>query len=145
LQAGAENRGPKHQREAEGRNQMKAASMTIDRMQRTVTIVLELETARPSKATGKTMLIASTRGLRTSKETYARRPVYFTANVLYFPASAKNTDRTHRDVNREREDTRGRQRKLRAKRNKLDEEPELSGSLPNRVNRRSLFEISKKE
>ncbi len=60
-------------------------SITIDRKLKMVTIVMPLESARPSKATGKTMLIASTRGLKTSSETYAHRPVCFTANVLYFP------------------------------------------------------------
>ena len=123
---------------------MKSPAITIDRTQKTVTIVLQLDTARPSKATGKTMLIASTRGLRTSKETYARRPVYFTANVLYFPTSPKNSDRTHRGFNREREENPGRPSKRRAKRNKLDEEPELRGSLPDRVARRNLIEIPNK-
>jgi hypothetical protein len=66
---------------------MKAPSITIDRKLKTVTLVLSLETARPSKATGKTMLIASTRGLRTSNEQYARRPVLFTANVFFYPAN----------------------------------------------------------
>jgi hypothetical protein len=61
-------------------------SITVDRKLKRVTIVMALESARPSKATGKTMLIASTRGLKTSTETYAHRPVCFTANVLYFPA-----------------------------------------------------------
>ena len=47
---------------------MKAPAITIDRKLKKVTIEMALETARPSKATGRTMLIASTRGLRTSPE-----------------------------------------------------------------------------
>lgn len=66
-------------------------SITIDRKSKKVTIEMGLETARPSKATGKTMLIASTRGLRTSPEPYARRPVFFTANVFFYPANTGNS------------------------------------------------------
>jgi hypothetical protein len=66
---------------------MMPPSITINRKLKKVTIEIALETARPSKATGRTMLIASTRGLRTSTETYARRPVLFTANVFFYPAN----------------------------------------------------------
>jgi hypothetical protein len=66
---------------------MKQPTITIDRQNKVVTVTMPLETARPSKATGKTMVIASTRGLRTSAETYARRPVWFTANVVFYPAN----------------------------------------------------------
>ena len=48
-------------------------------------MVMALETAQPSKS-GKTRVIASTRGLRPSTETYAHRPVCFTANVFFYPA-----------------------------------------------------------
>ena len=124
---------------------MRAASLTIDRKNKTITIVLVLETARPSKATGKTMLIASTRGLRTSRETYARRPVYFTANVLYFPANKKNADGVHPRLNREHEDTPGRPRKLRAKRNEPDQVSDLRRSGSDRATRSGLLEISKQK
>ena len=66
---------------------MKPPSITIDRKLKTVTIVMALESARPSKATGRTMVIASTRGLRTSNEQYAKRPVLFTANVFFYPVN----------------------------------------------------------
>jgi hypothetical protein len=65
---------------------MKAPTLTIDRKNKTITIVMALEPARPSKATGKTMVIGSTKGLRTSAEQFARRSVCFTANVIYFQA-----------------------------------------------------------
>jgi hypothetical protein len=128
---------------------MKAPSLTIDRKNKTITAVMALETARPSKATGKTMLIASTRGLRTSAETYARRPVYFTANVLYYPAKPTNTDGAQREISREIEDEDEdifeSPRKRRAKRNEPDQEPELRSSLSDRATRRKLIEIPKKK
>jgi hypothetical protein len=78
---------------------MKAPSITIDRKLKTVTIVMSLETARPSKATGRTMVIASTRGLRTSDEQYARKPVLFTANAFFYPANSVNSDSSSADSN----------------------------------------------
>ena len=66
---------------------MKAPTLTIDRKNKTITIVMALEPARPSKATGKTMVIGSTKGLRTSAEQYAKRPVLFTANVFFYPVN----------------------------------------------------------
>jgi len=65
---------------------MKAPSLTIDRQNKTITIVMALAAARPSKSTGKTMVIGSTKGLRTSAEQFARRPVCFTANVFFYSA-----------------------------------------------------------
>ena|ERR1039458_4805150 len=64
---------------------MRQPSVEIDRKNKTVTITLALEKPRPSRSTGKTRLIASTGGLKTSAESYARRPVFFTANVFFFP------------------------------------------------------------
>ena len=64
---------------------MTQPAIKIDRKTKTVTITLALEKARPSRSTGKTRLIASTGGLKTSAESYARRPVFFTANVFFFP------------------------------------------------------------
>jgi hypothetical protein len=72
---------------------MKAPALTIDRKNKTITIVMALEPARPSKATGKTMVIGSTKGLRTSAEQFARRPVCFTANVIYFQGQASKFGR----------------------------------------------------
>jgi hypothetical protein len=125
---------------------MRAASLTIDRKNKTITIVLVLETARPSKATGKTMLIASTRGLRASRETYARRPVYFTANVLYFPAKPKHTHGAHREFSRELEDGDAPEwpRKSRAKRNERDLEPKLRGALSDQATRRTYSDPQEK-
>jgi len=68
---------------------MKQPSIQIDRENKTVTIVMRLEKPRPSKSTGRTRLIATTGGLKTSAESYARQPVFFTANVFFFPT---NTD-----------------------------------------------------
>jgi hypothetical protein len=70
---------------------MKPPSLTLDRKNKTITIVIGLEAAHPSKATGKTMVIGSTKGLRTSTAQFARRPVCFTANVVYFPAKLVNS------------------------------------------------------
>jgi hypothetical protein len=71
---------------------MKQSSIQIDRENRTVTIIMPLEKPRPSKSTGKTRVIATTGGLRTSAESYARRPVCFTANVFFYPPTPLNAD-----------------------------------------------------
>jgi hypothetical protein len=126
---------------------MKAASIMIDRKNKTISILMPLETARPSKATGKTMLIASTKGLRTSTATYARRPVYFTANVLYYPANPTSTDGADRKFSRELEDEHKPEwpRDRRAKRNESDQEPELRRLLSGRATHRKLIEIPKEK
>ena len=54
---------------------MRQPSVEIDRKNKTVTITMALEKPHPSRSTGKTRVIASTSGLRTSAESYARRPV----------------------------------------------------------------------
>jgi hypothetical protein len=71
---------------------MKQSSIQIDRENKTVTIVMPLEKPRPSKSTGKTRVIATTGGLKTSAESYARRPVCFTANVFFYPPTPLNAD-----------------------------------------------------
>jgi hypothetical protein len=71
---------------------MKQTSIQIDRENKTVTIVMPLEKPRPSKSTGKTRVIATTGGLRTSEELYSRQPVFFTANVFFFPPTPLNVD-----------------------------------------------------
>lgn len=78
---------------------MKATSVAIDRKLKTVTIVMPLETARPSK-TGKTMLIATTKGLRTSTEQYARRPIFFTGNLFFYAANAVDSGGVSADSSR---------------------------------------------
>jgi hypothetical protein len=109
---------------------MKAPSMTIDRKQKTATIVMPLEKARPSKATGKTMLIASTRGNRTSTETYAHRPVCFTANVFFYPAKPVLADGVPPEfisgdegATRPRKARGSPKRSVRKKRNAVEQEP----------------------
>ena len=130
---------------------MKAASITIDRKNKTISILMALETARPSKATGKTMLIASTRGLRISAATYARRPVYFTANVLYYPAKPTNTDGAQRELSRVVKDREGEDEDLpawlreRPKRNEPDQEPKIRGRSADRASRRKLIELPRKK
>jgi hypothetical protein len=71
---------------------MKQPSIEIDRKNKMVTIKIPLEKPHPSKSTGKTRVIATTGGLRTSGESYARRPVCFTANVFFFPPSPMSAD-----------------------------------------------------
>src|SRR5579872_1286336 len=66
-------------------------SISIDRQLKKVTIEMALEAAHPSKGTGKTMVIASTRGLRTSTERFAHRPISYTANVFFYPANPANS------------------------------------------------------
>ena len=66
---------------------MKQSSVQIDRKNKTVPVVMPLEKPRPSKSTGKTLVIATTGGLKTSGESYARRPVCFTANAFFYPTS----------------------------------------------------------
>jgi hypothetical protein len=77
---------------------MKTSSLAVDRKLKTATIVMPLETARPSKS-GKTMLIATTKGLRTSTEQYARRPVFFTGNAFFYAANSVNSNSDNVDSN----------------------------------------------
>ncbi len=70
---------------------MTKTSIRVDRRNKTVTIVMRLEKPRPSRSTGKTLVIATTGGLKTSEESYARQPVCFTANVFFFPKNASET------------------------------------------------------
>jgi hypothetical protein len=104
---------------------MKAPSLTIDRKNKAITIVMALEAAHPSKATGKTMVIGSTKGLRTSAEKFARRPVCFTANVVYFPAKPANSGGGSADSNGTNDDllrARGSEGKGSGSRNKFKKE-----------------------
>jgi hypothetical protein len=71
---------------------MKHPSIQIDRKNKTVTIVMPLEKPRPSRSTGKTLVIATTGGLKTSEELYARQPVCFSANVFFYPKKAAETE-----------------------------------------------------
>lgn len=71
---------------------MKKPSIQIDRQNKTVTITMPLEKPRPSRSTGKTKVIATTGGLKTSEESYARQPVCFTANVFFYPKKAAETE-----------------------------------------------------
>jgi len=68
---------------------MTQPSIRIDRKNKQITITMPLEKPHPSRSSGKTRVIATTGGLRTSEESYSRRPVCFTANVFFFP---KNSD-----------------------------------------------------
>jgi hypothetical protein len=84
---------------------MMPPSITINRKLKTVTIVMALEKSHPSRSTGKTMLIASTGGVRTGGETYARRPVCFTANVFFYPTNpVKMEKEVHPDLNSDEDD-----------------------------------------
>src|SRR5579872_5500449 len=85
-------------------NRMMQPSIKVDRKLKTVTIVMPLETARPSK-TGKTMLIATTKGLRTSTEQYARRPVFFTGNAFFYAASSVTSGSDNTDSNGTNDDS----------------------------------------
>lgn len=76
---------------------MKAPILTIDRKNKTTTITMPLVAAHPSKATGRTMVISTTRGLRSSTETYSRQPVWFTANVFFYPSRSVNSHGDSRD------------------------------------------------
>lgn len=66
---------------------MRPPLIDIDRKNKTVTIVMPLQKPRPSRSTGKTRVIATTGGLKSTGEVYARRPVCYTANVFFFPAA----------------------------------------------------------
>jgi hypothetical protein len=70
---------------------MTRPSIQIDRQNKTVTIVMPLEKPRPSRSTGKTLVIATTGRLKTSEELYARQPVCFSANVFFYPKKAADT------------------------------------------------------
>lgn len=71
---------------------MTLPSIKVDRQAKTVTVVMSLQKPRPSKSSGKTKVIATTGGLKTSEESYARQPVCFTANVFFFPKKAAETE-----------------------------------------------------
>jgi len=71
---------------------MKETSIRLDRKNKTVTIVMPLEKAQPSRSTGKTQVIATTGGLKTSEESYSHRPVCFTANVFFFPLKKQRNE-----------------------------------------------------
>jgi hypothetical protein len=58
-------------------------SVELDRKKKLLTIKLPLEKPRPS-ASGKTMLIASTRGLKSGDATYSGHPVAVVANAFFY-------------------------------------------------------------
>ena len=68
-------------------------SVAIDRKKKTVTVVMALEKAHPSKSSGKTRVIATTRGCRSGAENYCHQAVWFTANVFFYPQDSKSNKR----------------------------------------------------
>jgi hypothetical protein len=58
-------------------------SVELDKKKKLLTIRLPLEKPWPS-ASGKTMLIASTRGLKTGDATYSGHPVSVVANAFFY-------------------------------------------------------------
>ena len=58
-------------------------SVQLDRKKKILTIKMPLEAPRPS-ASGKTTLIASTRGVQTTDVAYRGRPVAIVANAFFF-------------------------------------------------------------
>jgi hypothetical protein len=71
-----------------------AISVELDKSQRMLIIKLPLEKPRPS-ASGKTTLIASSRGLTTGSAKYGGRPVVVVASAFVYPdQQAKPTKQT---------------------------------------------------
>ena len=71
------------------------ALIEIDRKKKTVTITMPLESPRRS-ASGKNMLIASTRGMKSGEVNFMRKPVSVIANAFFrneeSPRSKKTKD-----------------------------------------------------
>jgi hypothetical protein len=58
-------------------------SVDLDKKNKILTIKMPLENPRPS-ASGKTQLIASTRGVKTAEISYLGHPVSVVANAFYY-------------------------------------------------------------
>ncbi len=57
----------------------------INREKRTLVVEIPLQKATPSKNSGKTLVIATTRGCKTTETRYSRRPIVVTANAFIYP------------------------------------------------------------
>jgi len=63
-------------------------SIKIDKKKKTISIVMPLEKPRPS-ASGKTLLLANTRGLKTGEAVYEGRPVIAVASAFVYPKNKR--------------------------------------------------------
>jgi hypothetical protein len=63
--------------------------VSIDQSKKTITMTLPLQQARPSKSSGKTLVIASTHGCQVTDAKRLGRPVFVTANFLVYAAEKK--------------------------------------------------------
>jgi hypothetical protein len=59
-------------------------SIRLDENQKTVTITMPIEEELRPSASGKTLIVATTRGLKTASSTYYGRPVFAAANVFIY-------------------------------------------------------------
>jgi hypothetical protein len=59
-------------------------SIHLDENQKTVTITLPIEEKLRPSGSGKTLIVATTRGLKTASSTYFGRPVFAAANVFVY-------------------------------------------------------------
>jgi len=72
---------------------VKQPSIEIDRKEKLVTIVMPLEKPRPSKSTGKTRVIATTGGLKTSTESYDSAASVLHRQRVLFPKEHRSNQR----------------------------------------------------
>jgi hypothetical protein len=59
----------------------------INRQKKTITITLPLQKAMPSKSSGKTLVVATTHGCKTTEARHSSRPVVITAHAFIYAAS----------------------------------------------------------
>jgi hypothetical protein len=65
-------------------------TVEVDRKRKILTIQMPLEKAHPSKSSGKTLVIASTHGCKTSDALYSGRPIVVTANAFVYTRPSKS-------------------------------------------------------
>jgi hypothetical protein len=67
-----------------------AVTVELDKKKKTLTITMPLESPRPS-ASGKTRLIASTRGVKSGAVSYMGKAVSVVANAFYYDEESVET------------------------------------------------------
>jgi hypothetical protein len=65
---------------------------TIDPQMKTISITMPLQTARPSRSTGKTLVIATTHGCQVTDARRFGRPVVVTANAFVYANKLEKVD-----------------------------------------------------
>jgi hypothetical protein len=66
---------------------MRGITTKINHKKSTITITMPLQKATPSKSSGKTLVVASTHGCRTTEARHSNRPIVITANCFIYAAN----------------------------------------------------------